>query len=129
MKLLTFAILLWLVGCTNNPTVYIPIVQKPPPVICGSEPHAPSITYLQVEPYACPQGESNKVCLTAKHYENLSVNIQAAIAALKAKNALILFYRDCLKRHNEQIEQMEIEVKEPKQKEKVGFLKRIKQIF
>lgn len=108
----TVAIFILLTGCVQ--TKIVPVMQNPPPLNCGQEPHYPEPMMLKVAPNQCIDPEGMQwVAISPKHYENLATNLQATLASQKAKNVIILFYRDCIKRHNESVKSLTVSVEPP----------------
>lgn len=107
MKSISFLPIALLAGCSffGEPEVqtkYIPQVVDPPPIRCGAEPKPGELSLLEVKPSACDGPEGAKfVCIPPKHYENLSVNMQALLARIEQGNIVVDFYRECLREHND----------------------------
>lgn len=81
--------------------VYVPEIHHPPPISCGPEIQTPATTRLEVVPKKVDDADGvTWVGLSPAHYENLAVNIQSSIAALKGKNQVILNYRGCITDYN-----------------------------
>lgn len=103
-----FAICVLLTACATKPieTVYVPTPAKPPePIDCGTTPSYEPATTYEVDPTSIKdQTGTTWVALTPEHYRNLSLNYQSALAAMKGKNSVIAFYRDCLKAYNQRLE-------------------------
>lgn len=121
IRWMTFlGILSVLIGCAAPQTEYVQVAAPPIPVRCGAEPIPTRVVMETVNPFgcvSCPDGAppeecdrdemKTMVCIVPGEYENLAVNTEKMRTRIQQGNRLIEFYRECVKDHNQMIQEAE----------------------
>jgi hypothetical protein len=94
-RVVTLMSAILLFGCsTTGPQIN---VDTTPPPLCSDEPKADAITMLEVEWTVVELGGMTWISTTPPGYEALAENTQSMLKHLRQKNAIIRYYRDCVK--------------------------------
>jgi len=106
MRLIYFAPLLLLTGCFGNPErVLVPVYTK---VQCPEMQKADPIDPLPVTFVLAKTDDGDQVLgLDGQRYSNLSINTAEIIRYIKQQNNTIGYYKECIIRHNDIVEEKE----------------------
>jgi len=109
--LLSGMLIVLLASCqTNSPKP----LQKPPvivteykttEVICADVPELDSQKWLEIEFIVATDEDGLKVIgISEENYRKLAHNTQLALKSIKDRNSVIIYLKECIRKHNERIE-------------------------
>lgn len=74
-------------------------------VICADVPELDSQKWLEIEFIVATDEDGLKVIgISEENYRKLAHNTQLALKSIKDRNSVIIYLKECIRKHNERIE-------------------------